>query len=372
MKHPRVLSHDVLGQTLDNRNKTETKEMCLKPMKNVAATVALGMIVIMAGNRALAQAPVIESLSLNGRLIVKDLLPGSVAVVEWASSVNGPWKSSWSDLNGVQVDTEGKIRVDVPMFYRVRGEPNKIEPDGMVWIPPGTFTMGSPASEAGRKTNEGPQTQVTLTDGFWMGKFEVTQRDYIAVMASNPSRFQPPEFSENLDRPVDSVGWYDAVTYCEKLTQQERAAGRLPAGYRYQLPTEAQWEYACRAGTTTRLSYGHDPGYAQLENYAWFGLNSDSKTHPVGEKRPNPWGLYDMHGNLYEWCQDWISSSYPGGSVTDPSGPLTGLERVARGGGWGSLARCRSAYRHHNFPEDQSGFLSIYIGFRVVLVADHP
>ncbi len=228
----------------------------------------------------------------------------------------------------------------------------------MVWIPPGTFTMGSPATEAGRGSDEGPQTQVTLTRGFFMGRYEVTQGEYEAVQGSNPSRWK----GTNL--PVDQATWNDAVAYCQALTQRERSAGRLPAGWEYRLPTEAQWEYACRAGTTTRFSFGDiDAG---LEQYGWYTVNSGSRTHPVGGKQPNPWGLYDMHGNVWEWCLDW-SESYPGGSVSDPTGPSTGSSRVFRGGGWRHVAsNCRSAERNYTIPSyyDPHGNL----GFRVALV----
>ena len=112
---------------------------------------------------------------------------------------------------------------------------------------------------------------------------------------------------------METVSWYDATNYCGELTERERAAGRIATNSVYRLPTEAEWEYACRAGTSTRFSYGDDPGYTNLTNYAWYGDNSGGTTHPVGQKLPNPWGLYDMHGNVWEWCQDWWSDTYPGG-----------------------------------------------------------
>ncbi|MCL5099078.1 MAG: formylglycine-generating enzyme family protein, partial [Candidatus Omnitrophica bacterium] len=152
---------------------------------------------------------------------------------------------------------------------------------------------------------------------------------------------------------------------CTKLTDQERTAGRLPAGYVYRLPTEAEWEYATRAGTTTRFYYGDDPGYASLSLYAWYSEDSGSATHPVGTKLPNAWGLFDMHGNVWEWCSDWYSEYYSPSSVTDPKGPATGTLRVVRGGG--ALADfgsgCRSAVRDGTSPSSQLSDL----GFRVVL-----
>jgi formylglycine-generating enzyme required for sulfatase activity len=236
----------------------------------------------------------------------------------------------------------------------------------MVWIPPGTFTMGSPPSERDRYSDEGPQTLVTISRGFFLGKYEVTQREYLAVMGSNPSWF-----TGDLDRPVERVSWYEAVAYCERLTQQERAAGRLPAGYEYRLPTEAQWEYACRAGTTTATAFGDSLSSTQANfdgNYPYNGGARGpylGRTTKVGSYSPNAWGLYDMHGNVWEWCADWYSDSYPGGRVTDPQGPTWGLDRVLRGGGWFSVGlNCRSAIRFRFNPSDWYYVL----GFRVALV----
>jgi formylglycine-generating enzyme required for sulfatase activity len=161
---------------------------------------------------------------------------------------------------------------------------------------------------------------------------------------------------------VEQVSWNEAVSYSAKLTGKEKAAGRLPVGYEYRLPTEAEWEYACRAGTTTLFSFGDDE--SKLGEYGWYGSNSGNTTHPVGEKKPNGWGLYDVHGNVFEWCQDWYGN-YPGGSVTDPQGPATGSSRVVRGGYWySSIARSfRSEYRNGWWPGDRSDG----VGFRPVL-----
>jgi formylglycine-generating enzyme required for sulfatase activity len=196
-------------------------------------------------------------------------------------------------------------------FYRaVQTE----EPTNMVFIPPGTFRMGSPTNEAERTTDEGPQTAVTISRGFWMGKYLVTQGDYLAVVGINPSHF-----TGDPSLPVETVSWSDATNYCGVLTQRERAAGRIATNLVYRLPTEAEWEYACRAWTSTRFSYGDDPSYTNLTNYAWYEENSDLMTHPVGQKLPSLWGLYDMHGNIFEWCQDWYGP-YPGGIALDPQG----------------------------------------------------
>jgi formylglycine-generating enzyme required for sulfatase activity len=148
-------------------------------------------------------------------------------------------------------------------------------------------------------------------------------------------------------------------------------AGRIATNSVYRLPTEAEWEYACRAWTSTRFSYGDDPGYTNLTDYAWYWDNSGGTTHPVGQKLPNPWGLYDMHGNVFEWCQDWFDT-YPGGIALDPQGPATGSARVIRGGDWlfwGDVAgNCRSAYRCGDGPDAGS----VIIGFRVVLAPGQP
>lgn len=228
----------------------------------------------------------------------------------------------------------------------------------LVAIEPGTFLMGSPEGETGRVASEGPLTQVTITRRYWMGKHQVTQGQYAAVMGSNPSTFKG-----SMIFPVETVSWADAIDFCANLTEKECRAGRLPAGYVYRLPTEAEWEYACRAGTTSRFSFGDDPQAAELGNYAWYDGNSCGQTQPVGTRPPNPWGLYDLYGHVWEWCLDW-SGTYRGGSLADPKGPSAGLSRVIRGGSWSNSANaCRSAYRHNLHPASKSDS----VGFRVVL-----
>ncbi len=232
--------------------------------------------------------------------------------------------------------------------------------EGMVWIPPGEFLMNSSTTEKDRDLDEGPQTRVVLPVGFWIGRCEVSQTEYEAVMGNNPSHHLGDG-----RHPVEKVTWQEAVDYCRKRTEREREAGRLPADYAFRLPTEAEWEYACRAGTSTRFSFGDDPRNTLAGDYAWFGSNSESATHPVGMKKPNPWGLYDMHGNVWEWCLDRWSSALPGGAVTNRVATLEGTLRVARGGSWLYEARfCRSANR------DCYGMLNRCsdVGFRVVLV----
>ena len=223
------------------------------------------------------------------------------------------------------------------------------------FIAAGTFVMGSPESEAHRDSEEGPQTQVTLTQGYWLGKTEVTQRQYEALMGTNPSKFK----EAGKDAPVENVSWTDALEFCRRVMERERTEGRLPAGYTYTLPSEAQWEYACRAGTTT-------PYAGELSGLAWFDKEGGKTTHPVAQKAANAWGLNDMHGNVWEWCLDIFVDRLPGGSVTDYTGPATGSKHVYRGGGWDSDAKeCRSAVRVKGSADDREN----NVGFRLALSA---
>jgi formylglycine-generating enzyme required for sulfatase activity len=231
-------------------------------------------------------------------------------------------------------------------------------PTGLAWIGPGRFTMGSPSDELDRGLDEGPAIPMQIQQGFWMGKYEVTQGEYLAIMGINPSHY-----AGDPARPVEKVSWQDAVEYCSKLTKRDREAGRLPDGYSYRLPTEAEWEYACRAGTKTRFSFGDDPDYSRIEDHGWYTGNSRSITHPVGTKRPNSWGLYDMHGNVWEWCQDYLNRA---NSSESPKGTrqLRSSLRGARGGSWLYDAHfCRSANRDDYFPSNRCSDL----GFRVIL-----
>jgi formylglycine-generating enzyme required for sulfatase activity len=214
----------------------------------------------------------------------------------------------------------------------------------LVLIPAGTFTMGDMITA--------PPHQVTISHPFFIGATDVTQAQWTAVMGNNPAHFKGDT------RPVEMVSWDDTLAFCKKLTEREQAAGRLPAGWAFNLPTSAQWEYACRAGTTG--DYAGD-----VEAMAWYDTNSDDTTHPVAQKQPNAWGLYDMHGNVYQWCLDW-AGSYTGEPETDPTGPATGSNRVMRGGAWDVGApQCRSAGRVGD--DHRSRFYSL--GFRAVLVA---
>lgn len=201
---------------------------------------------------------------------------------------------------------------------------------------------------------------VTITRDFWIGKYEVTQGEFTAVLGRNPSHF-----TGDSNRPAERVSFLDASRYCLALTQREREAGRLPAGHEYRLPSEAEWEYACRAGTTNLFSFGDKE--TEADQYAWTAENSDSTTHPVGQKRPNPWGLYDMHGNVWEWCLDWFGP-YPAAPVTDPTGPANSKFKLFKGGGWNQdIEYARAANRFMMSPSNGIHF----VGFRVALGQPH-
>ena len=226
-----------------------------------------------------------------------------------------------------------------------------------VLIPPGEFLMGSPEDEPERYDNE-KQHRVIISRAFYMQTTTVTQGQWEKLMGNNPSHFE----DEGENCPVENVSWDDTQEFIKKLNLD---SARLPAGERsrtYRLPTEAEWEYACRAGTTTAYCFGDDAG--RLGEYAWYSGNSEKRTHSVGQLKPNVWGLHDMHGNVWEWCQDWWSGDYPSDTVTDPGGQPTGSSRVLRGGSWvNSAERCRSADRGNISP----GYRGVDYGIRLVL-----
>ena len=228
-----------------------------------------------------------------------------------------------------------------------------------VWIPAGRFLMGSPKNEAGRDNDEGPRHEVVFTEGFWMGKYPVTQAEWQKIMGENPSHFKGER------RPVEMVSWNDCQEFLKKLNANPPQSPLNQGGQRgvFRLPSEAEWEYACRAGTQTAYSFGDDP--ARLGDYAWYWKNSGEKTHPVGEKLPNAWGLHDMHGNVWEWCADSWHDNY-NGAPTDGSAWERGDAdlRVLRGG---------SCYHNVNFlrcavriRDDWLNLRSYLRGFRLV------
>ncbi len=285
--------------------------------------------------------------------------------------LGGAWKWGWFGGKG----TTAGITVEERVFDLGHGV--KL---ALCWCPPGTFLMGSPAAEAGRWANE-LQHEVTLTRGFWMAKTETTQAQWGALMSGNPSRFKGGSL------PVENVTWDEAKAFAAALTERLRQEGRLGLEWEFRLPGEAQWEYACRAGTTT--AYFTGDGEKALQRAGWYYGNSGAKTSrfevwlqtlpvfggwfkgksagktwPAGKKEENAFGLQDMHGNVWEWCEDWYGE-YVEGSVVDPVGPQDGPYRVIRGGSWFfDAVGCRSAVRNWDLPVYRFGDL----GFRVCLV----
>jgi formylglycine-generating enzyme required for sulfatase activity len=243
----------------------------------------------------------------------------------------------------------------------------------LVWCPPAEFTMGSPQTEKGRpnlRSDNNPrinfenQVRVTLSRGFWLGRCEVTQSEWRRLMVTTPWR--APDVPEGFEYAASNISRDDALKFCEKLTNQERRLGRLPSTWRYTLPTEAQWEYACRATTTTRFNFGDDD--SKLSESAWFADNAGEAgqryAHPVGVLKPNRWGLYDMHGNVWEWTRDWYTDQVPGG--LDPEVSVKAKWAVMRGGSWtNGSGLCRSAFRNMH-PTTAGGGV---VGFRVAAVA---
>ncbi len=225
--------------------------------------------------------------------------------------------------------------------------------------------MGNPAEEHEEDGVDPAQVRVVLRDGFWLASHELSQAQWTQVMDTEPWKAHE-EVREGADYPATYVSWIEALEFCRKLTEQERQAGHLPEGWLVTLPTEAQWEYACRAGTTTSYSFGDDSNV--LSDYAWFGANTvkinEGYAHQLGLKRKNAWALYDMHGNVWELCRDAYEEILPGGR--DPEITVASPFRVIRGGSWNSTARkCRSVDRLWNVAT----FRYSYVGFRVAWTA---
>ncbi|MGA2257867.1 MAG: formylglycine-generating enzyme family protein [Thermoguttaceae bacterium] len=220
----------------------------------------------------------------------------------------------------------------------------------MVLIPLGEFKMGSPDSDKDAYPGEKPQHRVRITKPFYLGKYLVTQKQWETVMGNNPSRFQGPQ------NPVEKVSWEDCQQFLDTLNTKFGVQDG-----KFQLPSEAEWEYACRAGTSTKYCFGDEE--SGLGEYAWYDANSSGTTHAVGKKKPNAWGLYDMHGNVWEWCRDGYNDQfYTHSPPDDPAAPATSRFRVIRGGGWYYGANtCRSASRYISGP----GFHYYVLGLRV-------
>lgn len=333
-----------------------------------------GILLLMLGVTGQAQ-----SSSLGIKMVpVTLLLPqlqltapqGSTNVLEVSTNL-----TTWQDVTTLVFTSTNLLWVDIyprgsAAYYRMRRiNPGSLPPfpppvTNLVWIPPGQFLMGSSSSDTNADVGvEMEQHSVTLTKGFFIGKYEVTRGEYLSVTGGN--------LTGDLSLPIDSVRWTEASNYCRLLNIQENLAGRLPAGYSYRLPTEAEWEYAARAGSTSRFSWGDDFGFLGLTNYAWYTANAGSP-QPVGQKLPNAWGLYDVAGNVCEWCLDWFDNGgYPAGAVIDPQGPATGSEKVFRGGSFGDDdVYCRPAARR-GFNPNPTIVVNIF-GLRVVLAQTSP
>jgi formylglycine-generating enzyme required for sulfatase activity len=274
------------------------------------------------------------------------------------------------------VDEPAKTVVPSAFNGSKAGEPREVASIQLCWCPPGTFKMGSPRSERERRPGE-DQVEVTLTRGFWMGKYEATQGQWKRVMGKLPGELTA-ELPEGEDFPVGNVNFAEAEAFCHRLTELGRLSGNLPKDWEFRLPTEAQWEYACRAGTTTATSFG-DTLSSKQANFKGKPYNgaekgpSLSRAARVGSYAANAWGLCDMHGNIFEWCRDWYHAKLPGGvdpdlysaKATAVRNRTGDVSRVRRGGCWSDDGwPCRSAFRLRFEPDRRND----HIGFRVVVV----
>ena len=275
-----------------------------------------------------------------------------------SSQHNGTYSLTVSNDFGSVESQSVQFEVNSTRLYHTVPSASNME---MIWVEPGTFTMG----QAGYETNH----QVTLTQGYYLGKFEVTQAQYEAVMNGNSQGLnaKPSRWSNNDQRPVERVSWEDTVVFFSRLNQLEQAAGRLPTGWQYVLPTEAQWEYACRAGTTSLYSWGNDINSTHA-NYNWDGNstsgNDPNQTVNVGQYASNSWGFFDMHANVREWVYDW-HATYSSSPQTDPTGPASGSNRVLRGGSWrNDGSGLRSAKRSDYPPSTRIDGIGFRVGFQ--------
>lgn len=240
----------------------------------------------------------------------------------------------------------------------------------LIWIKPGSFMMGSPENEKDRRSNEGPQTEVVLTYEFWAGKFEVTCGQYKGVIGKPDPFWNPFQESCEDQMPLPNVCWNQAMAFCKKLTELEMACGAVPHGYEFRLPTEAEWEYVCRAGTTTRFSFGDDPDSDQWLHEGWIRMSPNASfPHWVGTRQPNPWGVYHMHDNVRELCLDSYGNHYPGGRLVNPMGAFRPDWVTVRGGSQGlDLESCRSAFRQvRQKRANERDVRVLPYGFRIVL-----
>jgi formylglycine-generating enzyme required for sulfatase activity len=302
--------------------------------------------------------------SLDGNLTNSITITGTVDV-----NTTGVYTLTYSISDGASNEANATRVVNVGQASTHNADLNASVQLQMLWVEPGTFTMGSPTTEAGRQSDREDEHNVTLTKGFYLGKYEVTQAQYQAVMTGNTDSLSvtPSQWPNNPNRPVEKVSWADAQIFLTRLNAQQSA--NIPAGWAYVLPTESQWEYACRAGTSTTYSWGNDINSSRA-NYNWDGGANDGndfkQTRDVGQYAANPWGFFDMNGNVWEWTADWYQAAYPTGNpVVDPTGPASGSYRVSRGGSWYyDGARLRSAERDVVTPSARYLDLGFRVGFQ--------
>ena len=362
-KKLKVLENRELQEIREKINKEYTDAYHLNDETIVSMTKQLGTQVVIIGE--------LHNINNTYRFYVRAVMPetGDIKasyrvnlrpnerILRELMAGRRPHKLGETDNPSTIVTTQGTPNNESAPPLPPPPRPEPVLP-GMVWIRGGSFLMGSPANEG--YSNERPQRRVTVSD-FYLGRYEVTQKEYQEIMGTNPSSFK----GDNL--PVENVSWFDAVEYCNRLSRREGLApaytisgttvtwNRNANGYR--LPTEAEWEYACRAGTTTPYNTGNTITTSQA-NFSW----SAQGTTPVGTYSPNAWGLYDMHGNVWEWCYDRYGS-YSTSDLSNPLGASSGSDRVIRGGSWSPSAQyLRSAYRYYGTPAYRYGNL----GFRLV------
>ena len=290
-----------------------------------------------------------------------------IAVILHAAEANLD-KDRWKPLHAFPAKEAARAKTQIisneidKTFFRLVHLEMEVHPD-MIWVPPGQFLLGSPNEESGRYFDEGPQKQKFIPVGFWVHKYEVTQAEFADLMEGHN-----PSFGYNIeagllaaDLPVDSVTWEEAKEYCRRLNLREMKAERVPPGYEYRLPTEAEWEYVARANTSGAFSFGDSHLVDQLSEYGWWRTNSGETPMPVGQLKPNPWGLYDIHGNVFEWCLDDYDAYEEGGWVA-----FSGADyKVIRGGSFYCPANIlRSACRIEPQIADFRNWLT---GLRVFL-----
>ena len=352
-----ITLNDLSPQIKADLNRTVTASQMAQ---NTITTAQLNEQILKYLKPEITLAPQAPGLIFNGQTItLHSRAEGKYLNYQWyknGQAIAGADKKRFviEDVNGTLHDGNYTLVVSND-FGSITTQPTSLVVDGtptshtvasismdMIFCPPGTFTMGSPSSETGRGGDE-TEHSVTLSHGFYLGKHEVTQAQYETIMTGNPEglNVKPSNWPNNNDRPVEKVSWNDAQVFLSQLNSIEQTAGRLPTGWEYVLPTEAQWEYACRAGTTTAYSWGNDINSTRA-NYNWDGGgtsgNDFKQTRDVGQYAANPWGFFDMQGNVWEWVSDW-KANYLIGAQTDPEGPASGSLRVSRGGSWTTTGR---------------------------------